>query len=79
MTCPVPLACGILFILSQILQRRPHLVHSKENMPGSSLQGFEEEDDEEKYEDVRTEEVSSCLVHSNVNNKYISAFGRCFW
>ncbi|KAI5704631.1 hypothetical protein M8J75_007422 [Diaphorina citri] len=56
MTCPVPLACGILFILSQILQRRPHLVHSKENMPGSSLQGFEEEDDEEKYEDVRTEE-----------------------
>ncbi|XP_026680956.1 CCAAT/enhancer-binding protein zeta [Diaphorina citri] len=59
MTCPVPLACGILFILSQILQRRPHLVHCKENMPGSSLQGFEEEDDEEKYEDVRTEELGS--------------------
>uniref|UniRef100_A0A8D8TM19 CCAAT/enhancer-binding protein zeta n=1 Tax=Cacopsylla melanoneura TaxID=428564 RepID=A0A8D8TM19_9HEMI len=60
MTCPVPLACGILFILSQIIQRRPQLLYTKQmshSMGGTaSLQGLEDDDDEEKYEDVKTEE-----------------------
>ncbi|KAL1458383.1 hypothetical protein WDU94_008539, partial [Cyamophila willieti] len=71
MTCPVPLACGILFILSQIIQRRPQLLYSKQTPQSSgtaSLLGLEDDDDEERYEDVKTEEDDKNTIPSLRDN-----------